>query len=472
MVVTETDLKKEAITMIAYLFPGQGSQHKGMGAKLFDIFQDLSEKADAILGYSIQELCLRDPDNRLNHTQYTQPALYVVNAMSYLDKLARGAEKPTHVAGHSLGEYSALFAAGAFDFETGLRLVKQRGELMARTAEGGMTAVIGADKQTIEKVLDEHRLSGVDIAGLNTPTQIVLSGPFQELAMFEKHLQSSDTVSCVSLKVGAAFHSRYMADACSRFAAFLETVDLFETKITVIANATARPYENDRIRQLLCDQITHAVRWEETIRYLGRQGITCFEEIGPGRVLTGMVEQIQQESTSGPKSLSTPSALSTCAHRSQPPLSALVVGIDSKEITRSVGDNEKMPGTKPGRVNNKRQRKRNLDNEGADIAIIGIACRFPGADNYDQYWSNLEQGKNAIREITPDRWDVKKYYSPDINEPNKSISKWCGLIDDIDKFDNSFFQYLTARSQKHGSPATVVIGRDVALYRGLRCAHG
>lgn len=437
--------------MIAYLFPGQGSQQKGMGAELFDIFQDLSEKADAILGYSIRELCLRDPDNRLNHTQYTQPALYVVNVFSYLHKLAIGGGRPAYLAGHSLGEYNALFAAGVFDFETGLRLVIRRAELMARAEGGGMLAIMGADRQTIEKALADHRLTGIDIAGLNTLSQTVISGPNDELAVFERHFQLSKTVSCMPLRVSAAFHSRYMADARKQFAAFLETIRFSEIRIPVIANATAAPYEDSRIQQLLCDQITHCVRWQETIRYLGKQGNIRFEEIGPGRVLTGMVDQIQQEASAGRKRAPIRSTVSTSMYRPDLKLrrSQVRPTVDTAE---GKSDIEKVvSGSHRRRSRHAGQRK--LDNGGgaADIAIIGMACRFPGADNYHQFWYNLEHGINSIREITPDRWDTNQYYSPDINEPNKSISKWCGLIDDIDKFDNTFFN-ISPREAKNMDP--------------------
>src|SRR5205823_13876450 len=125
--------------MLAYIFPGQGSQTRGMGGNLFDDFPELTAQADAILGYSIKKLCLEDPNQELNQTQFTQPALFVVNALTFLKKN----QKPDYVAGHSLGEYNALFAAEVFDFATGLNLVKKRGELMSEAKNGGMAAVIG-----------------------------------------------------------------------------------------------------------------------------------------------------------------------------------------------------------------------------------------------------------------------------------------------------------------------------------------
>ncbi|MGD9187374.1 MAG: SDR family NAD(P)-dependent oxidoreductase [Desulfobacteraceae bacterium] len=365
--------------------------------------------------------------------------------------MANSGERPTYLAGHSLGEYNALFAAGVFDFETGLRLVKRRAELMAQAEGGGMMAVLGADHQTIEKTLAEHRLAGIDIAGLNAPSQTVISGPHDELALFERHFHSSKTVSCMPLRVSAAFHSRYMADARKQFAGFLETIHFSKIRIPVIANATAAPYQNDRIRQLLCDQITHCVRWEETIRYLGKQDNVRFEEIGPSRVLTGLVEQIQQATAPDRKITSMQSTVSMFAHRSDPKRG----GSQAQQTVKDTGSKREIAAnvsrTKRGRSQKARQSMLKADGDAADIAIIGMACRFPGADNYHQYWYNLEHGINSIREITPDRWDINQYYSPDINEPNKSISKWCGLIDDIDKFDNTFFN-ISPREAKNMDP--------------------
>ena len=163
--------------MLAYLFPGQGSQKKGMGLSLFEHYPELVKEADAILGYSIEDLCLNDPDDLLKQTQYTQPALYVVNALSYLERIKEDGKEPDYVAGHSLGEYDALFAAGVFDFATGLKLAKRRGELMAEARNGGMAAVIGMKENEIRKVIEENELQQIDIANLNSPNQIVISGP-------------------------------------------------------------------------------------------------------------------------------------------------------------------------------------------------------------------------------------------------------------------------------------------------------
>lgn len=177
--------------MITYVFPGQGSQQKGMGQGLFEQYQHLTDQADQILGYSIKKLCTEKGYFDVNHTQYTQPALYVVNALSYLKKLEETGGKPDFAAGHSLGEYNALFAAGAFDFGTGLKLVKKRGELMGRITGGGMAAVIGLDKEQVTAVLEEHHLHTIDVANENTPRQIVISGQKKILKKRELFLKPS-----------------------------------------------------------------------------------------------------------------------------------------------------------------------------------------------------------------------------------------------------------------------------------------
>jgi trans-AT polyketide synthase, acyltransferase and oxidoreductase domains len=154
--------------MTTYIFPGQGSQVKGMGADLFSAYPSHIQQADNILGYSIARLCLEDPDNQLNNTNYTQPALYIVNALSYLKKIQEDQTTPNYVAGHSLGEYSALFAAGVFDFETGLKLVQKRGELMHQATGGGMAAVIGLQNDAVDNVIKQNALSTISIANVNS----------------------------------------------------------------------------------------------------------------------------------------------------------------------------------------------------------------------------------------------------------------------------------------------------------------
>ena len=279
----------------AILFPGQGAQFRGMGKSLFPAYQDLSRRASEILGFSIQELCLEDADKRLHLTQFTQPALYVVNAMGYYNWLADNSSPPHFFAGHSLGEYNALLAAGVFDFETGLKLVKKRGELMGRPNGGGMAAVIGLHAQTVRQLLADNHLQDVDLANFNTPKQVVISGPTDSIAKAEKVLTKSDA-RCVILNVSAPFHSRYMRSSQKEFAAFLDGFAFNDPKVSVVANATARPYEAGKIARTLADQIGSPVLWTDSIRYLMGQTVTNCLEIG-GTILTKMVDEILKTET-------------------------------------------------------------------------------------------------------------------------------------------------------------------------------
>jgi malonyl CoA-acyl carrier protein transacylase len=282
--------------MITYVFPGQGSQVKGMGGSVFDEFRQLTSEADEILGYSIRELCLEDANLKLSQTQYTQPALYIVNALSYLSRIEKEGKKPNYVAGHSLGEYNALFAAGAFDFVTGLKLVKKRGELMSGATGGGMAAVIGLNAEQIAYVLAQNNLQSIDIANYNSPTQIVISGLKIDIEraqpIFEK---ISDVQLFIILKTSGAFHSRYMEEARREFEVFINNFEFSQLEIPIISNVHARPYKQSEVKQNLIEQITHPVKWTESIRYLMGLGAMEFVEIGSGNVLTGLIRRIKND---------------------------------------------------------------------------------------------------------------------------------------------------------------------------------
>lgn len=226
--------------MKAIVFPGQGAQYRGMGKSLFPQHRQLVQTASNILGYSIEDLCLNDSENKLGKTQYTQPALYVVNAMSYA-QIKDTQEPASFFAGHSLGEYNALLAAQAFDFETGLKLVQKRGDLMSKVDGGRMLAVMGSSIETIKLLLKKNHLE-VDIANYNTPTQTILSGPKERIQLTEK-LFTEQEIQCIPLNVNAAFHSRYMKDAQVEFGHFLQKFTFSPLKTPVIANVTARPYK-------------------------------------------------------------------------------------------------------------------------------------------------------------------------------------------------------------------------------------
>ncbi|MBT6226477.1 MAG: ACP S-malonyltransferase [Candidatus Scalindua sp.] len=275
-----------------YVFPGQGSQSAGMGGELFDQFPDLVKQADEVLGCSIKELCLDDPGNRLNQTDYTQPALYVVNALTYLSKTEETGLRPDFVAGHSLGEYNALLAAGVFDFITGLKLVQKRGQIMVKVTGGGMAAVIGMQPDKIKQVLKDDSFESIDIANLNSPKQTVISGRKEDIDAVKTVFEDAGVRLFIPLKVSGAFHSRYMQDAQNEFADFLKSFEFQPVQIPVIANYTAAPYQNDETMNNMVQQISSPVRWVESIQYLKQQPEPEFEEIGPGNVLTKLIKQI------------------------------------------------------------------------------------------------------------------------------------------------------------------------------------
>jgi trans-AT polyketide synthase/acyltransferase/oxidoreductase domain-containing protein len=280
---------------IACLFPGQGSQSKGMGAALFDRFPDWTSEADALLGYSIRDLCVDDPRGELGRTAFTQPALFVVNALTYRAREESGAKPPAFVAGHSLGEYNALLSAGVFDFATGLSLVRERGTIMGQASGGGMTAVIGLPPAAIEDVLSRtEEGQRVDVANFNSPEQTVLAGERGDLAALEPALKAAGARTCIALKVGAAFHSRYMLEPMRRFSALLESVRFERPAIPVVSNLTGRPYGLEDMRGTLAGQIGHSVRWLDSMLFLMAEGVTDFEEVGPGSVLTKLAAQIRK----------------------------------------------------------------------------------------------------------------------------------------------------------------------------------
>lgn len=278
--------------MLAYLFPGQGSQFRGMGGDLFDNFKQYTAQADAVLGYSIKSLCLEDSRQQLIQTEFTQPALYVVNALSYLKKIQDGQQKPDYVAGHSLGEYNALFAAGVFDFITGLKLVKKRGELMNQAQGGGMAAVIGLQKKALLQQLKQHDLATISIANYNSYLQSVITGPKSDIEHSQSIFTKMNNVTFIPLKVSGAFHSNHMQSAQKEFADYLQNFEFNIPDMPVLANINALPYHPQVIRQQLANQITHPVEWVKIIQYMKSKNVISFEEVGPGTVLTGLLKKI------------------------------------------------------------------------------------------------------------------------------------------------------------------------------------
>ncbi len=276
-----------------WTFPGQGAQRKGMGAELFDRYPQLVRGADEILGYSLRELCLEDPDDVLGQTQFTQPALFAVSALSFLDKRDASSPLPDTFAGHSLGEFNALYAAGAFDFETGLALVHKRGQLMAHAPRGAMAAIIGLDQDRITALLASSPFDAIDLANINDSKQIVISGDYDQISACES-LFTDAGARFIRLKVSAAFHSRFMRDVEAEFGAFLDGFELKPLLHEVIANCTARPYPKTGYRDLITQQITSPVRWYESMSWLLARGLQSFSEVGPGDVLSGLFVKIKK----------------------------------------------------------------------------------------------------------------------------------------------------------------------------------
>ena len=284
---------------LACIFPGQGSQTQGMGGDLFDRFPDWTLGADQTLGYSIRELCLEDPRGELGQTQFTQPALYVVNAMTWRAREQDGRTRPDFVAGHSLGEFNALLAAGVFDFATGLALVQRRGRIMSAVRGGGMAAIVGLAPSRIEEVLassEEGRR--LDVANFNSFEQTVIAGPREDIDAVRPAFKAAGG-RAIPLNVSAPFHSRYMQDAEREFTEFLRGFELRAPVIPVVSNATARPYEPTALTATLARQIGSSVRWLDSILFLLDRGVTQFEEVGPGSVLTKLVGQIEKSRSAG-----------------------------------------------------------------------------------------------------------------------------------------------------------------------------
>jgi malonyl CoA-acyl carrier protein transacylase len=278
--------------MTTYVFPGQGSQIQGMGSTLFPDFPKLVDNANQILGYSIKTLCLDNPEERLNKTQYTQPAIYVVNALSYLKKLDENPIQPSYLAGHSLGEYNALFAAEVFDFETGLQIVKERSTLMSQVNDGGMAAIIGLKDDEVEDILATLQLSSLSIANYNSYTQTIISGPKEAINNAKSVFLNAGASSFIILNVSGPFHSPLMNSVEHAFSQYLRSFNFSSPKIPVIANVNAKPYELPEIQSNIVKQMIKPVYWKQSIEYLLNHGEVEFEEIGPGKVLSRLIARI------------------------------------------------------------------------------------------------------------------------------------------------------------------------------------
>lgn len=275
------------MTKTAWVFPGQGSQALNMGIDLLEIASAKAKFAQAadILGWSVSEICQQD-EERLSRTLYTQPCLYVIESI-LADLLLEKGEKPDLVAGHSLGEYIALYVAGVFDWSTGLQLVKRRAEIMDNAAGGMMAALLNFDREQLEKVIAET--PDVVLANDNSPAQVVISGTPEAV---QTVMSSVKAKRAVPLKVSGAFHSPLMKAASQEFQEVLEGVVFQTANVPVSSNVDPVPSQDAEVlKERLIQQMTGSVRWREIALQLPENGITKVVEIGPGNVLTGLIKR-------------------------------------------------------------------------------------------------------------------------------------------------------------------------------------
>lgn len=290
---------------VAYIFPGQGSQKVGMGKNLSDAYpiaKDIYQLADEILGYSISEISWEDPQEQLNDTYYTQPALFIhsIASLRVLEQIQPELQ-PEFVAGHSLGQLSAITATGAISFVDGLKLVQHRGELMRKAGEdspGGMSAILGLSIQEVESICEIITSEGdyIQVANDNCPGQVVVSGSSNGVDKIIERATEKGARRVLRLPVSIAAHSDLMKEAQKEFSNTLNSMDISEPRYPIIGNVTARPLSTpEEIRNELTNQLTNRVRWTESVTYLLSQGVDAFYEIGTGKVLCGLLKRISRE---------------------------------------------------------------------------------------------------------------------------------------------------------------------------------
>jgi len=287
---------------IAFLFPGQGSQYVGMGKGFHRVYPEaekIFQKAKEVLSFDLKELCFRGPEEELRKTINTQPALLTINWIATC-ALKEKNIKPTVVAGHSLGEYSALLAAEALDYPTTLRLVRRRAELMeeaSKNSDGGMAAIIGLPKDIVLSLCE--KIGEVAAVNFNSPSQIVISGKREKVEKAAEQLKQKGARRVITLPVSGAFHTFLMREAARKFSQELDKTFFSEPTCPIITNAFAEYATNSKeIKKALKKQMDHPVLWEDAMKKLISEGIELFIEVGPGKVLQGLLRKINRKTVS------------------------------------------------------------------------------------------------------------------------------------------------------------------------------
>lgn len=288
---------------IAFVFPGQGSQYVGMGKDLvakFSYTKKIFEEANSALGFDLQKLCFEGPEDELKRTEITQPAILTISAVCLEVLRSFGNIKAEAVAGHSLGEYSALYSAGSLSFKDAIKLVNSRGKFMQTAVplgEGTMAAILGLDHNIVRDICAKASAKGtVEAANINSPGQIVISGKVAGVAEAGRLAKEAGAKRIIELQVSAPFHSSLMKPAADKLAEALSQVQIKNASFPVVSNVTA-DYVSDAgaIKELLIRQMTSPVLWEDSIIKLANDGFDNFIEIGPGKVLTGLIKKINSK---------------------------------------------------------------------------------------------------------------------------------------------------------------------------------
>lgn len=297
---------KEKMEKIAFIFPGQGSQKVGMGKDLIENYEEakiIIEKANMALneeGVDIAKLCFEGPEEELKNTANAQPAILTISTILF-ELLKKHNIRPSIVAGHSLGEYSALVASSAIKFEEAIKLVRKRGEYMQNATPlgtGSMLAIIGLEAVEIKELCKKVSNYGtIEIANYNSPTQIVVSGEIKPLDELSELAKERGARKVIHLKVSAPFHSSLMKLAKDNLTGYLERVEIHNPQIPIICNVSTNYVRNkEEVRSALIEQMNHPVLWGDSIKKMSFEGINHFIEVGPGKVLRGLIKQIIPES--------------------------------------------------------------------------------------------------------------------------------------------------------------------------------